>query len=307
VEQAAVRATPAPAAPPAAATSQTPAAVAKPAIVAEAPAKPVSSAAQATPAAAAPQVDQVIAKRGEEQAAVQAKPAPAAPPATAKPKAARGEVAPKKVEPRANEAASPAMPGLDGVVARAPAPVVPMPVTVPPLEPALDKPFKVGARRSFLRRIGTTRLSFLLAVIVPVVLLCMYYLFISSDQYRSEMRFAVRGTERSTLENLGLNALTGSSSQAADAYIVIDYIHSKQVLLDMQQKLGIDVRQFFSRPDIDFAYRIEPDMPLEKFIYYWRWMVDASYNSTTSITTFEVTAFDGRDAAAIAQAVLKVS
>ena len=135
----------------------------------------------------------------------------------------------------------------------------------------------------------------------------MYYLFISSDQYRSEMRFAVRGTERSTLENLGLNALTGSSSQAADAYIVIDYIHSKQVLLDMQQKLGIDVRQFFSRPDIDFAYRIEPDMPLEKFIYYWRWMVDASYNSTTSITTFEVTAFDGRDAAAIAQAVLKVS
>ena len=36
-------------------------------------------------------------------------------------------------------------------------------------------------------------------------------------------------------------------------------------------------------------------------------MVDASYNSTTSITTFEVTAFDGKDAAAIAQAVLKAS
>jgi capsular polysaccharide transport system permease protein len=36
-------------------------------------------------------------------------------------------------------------------------------------------------------------------------------------------------------------------------------------------------------------------------------MIDASYNSTTSITTFEVTAFDGKDAAAIARAVLKVS
>lgn len=186
-------------------------------------------------------------------------------------------------------------------------PTVPAPVTVPPLQPKLEKRLALPTLARIRRKFSVLQLSFLLAVIVPVMLLALYYLFISSDQYRSEMRFAVRGTERSTLENLGLNALPGASTQAADAYIVIDYIHSTQVLIDIQQKLGIDVRQFFARPDIDFAYRIDPNMPLEKFINYWRWMVDASYNSTTSITTFEVTAFNGPDAAAIAQAVLKVS
>ncbi|MEQ1955718.1 hypothetical protein [Mesorhizobium sp. CN2-181] len=191
-------------------------------------------------------------------------------------------------------------------VAKAPAPVLPTPI-IPPLVPALEETSPLGLLARLRKKVSGAQFSFIAVVLVPVLLIGLYYLFLSSDQYRSEMRFAVRGTERSTLENLGLSAIPGATEQAGDAYIVIDYIHSKQVILDIQQKLGIDLRQFFSKPDIDFAYRIDPNMPLEKFINYWRWMVDASYNSTTSITTFEVTAFNGPDAAAIADAVLKVS
>ncbi len=172
------------------------------------------------------------------------------------------------------------------------------------LQPALDQPLPERKRR---KGIGGGTLSFLLAVVLPVMLVAFYYGFLASDQYRSEMRFAVRGTERSSLENLGLSALTGSSSQASDAYLVIDYIHSKQLLLDIQQKLDIDIRQFYARPEIDFAYRIDPAMPMETFLEYWRWMIEASYNSTTSITTFNVTAFNGADAEVIADAVLKAS
>ena len=142
---------------------------------------------------------------------------------------------------------------------------------------------------------------------MPTALVGLYYLLIASDQFRSEMRFAVRGTERSPLENLGLSVLPGASSSASDAYIVIDYVHSKQVLVDIQKKTGIDIRKYFSEPGIDFAYQIDPKMPLEKFISYWRWMIDASFNSTTSITTFEITAFSAEDARAIAAAVLKAS
>ncbi|MFI0844280.1 hypothetical protein [Mesorhizobium sp. IMUNJ 23232] len=196
-------------------------------------------------------------------------------------------------------------------VARAPAPAVTKapvaPVVLPMLEPAVEDAVPAGLVGRVRKKVSWAQLSFIAAVLVPVLLIGLYYLFVSSDQYRSEMRFAVRGTERSTLENLGLSAIPGATEQAGDAYIVIDYIHSKQVILDIQQKLGIDLRQFFSGPDIDFAYRIDPNMPIDEFISYWRWMVDASYNSTTSITTFEVTAFNGPDAAAIANAVLKVS
>jgi capsular polysaccharide transport system permease protein len=248
------------------------------------------------------EIHQAAAERALEAAG--AKPAPQA--------QARMVAARKKTELAFKKAGMDMMPA--PVVAKAPAvgkaPVAPKPVTpaeAPPLQPALDKLLPVAGSKKARRSLSPTRLSFLLAVILPVFLVGLYYLFMSSDQYRSEMRFAVRGTETSSLENLGLNALTGSTTQAADAYIVIDYIHSKQVLLDIQQKLGIDVRKFFARPEIDFAYRIDPDMPLEEFIKYWRWMVDASYNSTTAITTFQVTAFNGDDAAEIAQAVLKVS
>lgn len=186
----------------------------------------------------------------------------------------------------------------------------PAPAIVP--EPILPERREsiVSAMRSKLvltPKVSITKLSFLLAVVLPTLLVGLYYAFIASPQYRSEARFSVRGMEKSTLETLGLSALPGATTQAQDAYIVIDYIHSKQVIKDIREKLNIDLREFFSRPDIDFVYRIDPDMPLDKFIHYWRWMVDADYNSTTSITTFEVTAFTGEDAQKIADAVLAVS
>jgi capsular polysaccharide transport system permease protein len=186
------------------------------------------------------------------------------------------------------------------MVAKAP----PKPGARPAAKPALEIAPKPKRRRKFF---SAVKISFALAVLLPTVLVGLYYLFFASDQYRSEMRFAIRGTERSTLENLGLAAIPGASSQAPDAYIVIDYIHSKQVLKDIQQKLGIDMRQYFAKPEIDFWYRIDPTSPLDEFIDYWRWMIDASFNSTTSITTFEISAFTAEDAQQIADAVLSVS
>ena len=187
-------------------------------------------------------------------------------------------------------------------------PAVAKPVAKAPGFPEIRPAKAEGAAKPKTRRKKLTafKLSFLLAVLVPTALVGLYYLLIASDQYRSEMRFAVRGTERSPLENLGLSVLPGASSSASDAYIVIDYVHSKQVLVDIQKKTGIDIRKYFSEPGIDFAYQIDPKMPLEKFISYWRWMIDASFNSTTSITTFEITAFSADDARAIADAVLKL-
>ncbi|MBX3566519.1 MAG: hypothetical protein KF914_00580 [Rhizobiaceae bacterium] len=203
-------------------------------------------------------------------------------------------------------------PATDAAADIAPAPqarAVARPATRPvPAAPAVEEtvqPAAAPVRK--LRRLGWAKISFMLAVLLPVVLVGLYYAFVASDHYRSEMRFSVRGTEKSGLETLGLTALPGASTQAADAYIVIDYIHSTQILLDIKQKLGIDVRRYFAGPEIDPVYRIDADMPLEEFVYYWRWMIDASYNSTTSITTFQVTAFSSPDATAIAQAVLNVS
>jgi capsular polysaccharide transport system permease protein len=163
------------------------------------------------------------------------------------------------------------------------------------------KPSSVKPRRR------TGRWTFILFVILPTLLVAANYIFIASNHYRSELRFAIRGTEASPLDSLGFSALTGSTTKAADAYIVMDYIRSKQVILDIQSQLNIDIRTYFSRANIDPVYKIKPDMPIDKFVYYWNWMIDSGFNSVTGITTFEVTAFNPEDARDIAVAVLKVA
>ena len=150
-------------------------------------------------------------------------------------------------------------------------------------------------------------LSFLALVIVPTVLVGWFYNTMASSQYQSETRFAVRGTDASPLSLLGFSALPGNSSQGGDAYIVNDYVNSAQVLRDLIEEQGLDVRKFFAGENVDPVYRIDPNMPLEEFLWYWEWMTDVDFNSTTQITTFRVNAFSAEDAGTITAAVLKAA
>jgi capsular polysaccharide transport system permease protein len=104
-----------------------------------------------------------------------------------------------------------------------------------------------------------------------------------------------------------LTGLLGSTSQSGDSYIVSSYVESLQLVRDVKSELGIDLRQYYSRDNIDFMYRIKPDMPLEQFTEYWRDMINVSYNSTTGNTTLFLYGFSADDTKAIADAVLKVS
>lgn len=167
-----------------------------------------------------------------------------------------------------------------------------------------DKP----AERSSLRSIiSVTMLSFLLMVVLPTALTGYYYLSMASPQYQVETQFSVRGSNQSSIPSLGLGSLFGNSVQSSDSYIVASYIESTQMIRDIKKELGIDLRDFYARPDIDFVYRIKPDMPIEKFAQYWKDMIEVSFNSTTGNTAIYVYAFRAEDAKAIADAVLKVS
>lgn len=152
-----------------------------------------------------------------------------------------------------------------------------------------------------------TALSFLLIVITPTLFAGLYYSLIASPQYRSETLFAVRGTTTSPLTALGLAALPGASVQSGDSYIVSDYIRSTQIVIDSLNDKGIDLRKYFVRPEIDFLYRIKPDLPFEVFVKYWRDRTAVEFNSTTGITTFRVKAFSAEDAHEISEIVIGVS
>lgn len=148
------------------------------------------------------------------------------------------------------------------------------------------------------------RVSFVLMVVIPAMLVGYYFYAIASPQYQSEIRFAVRGTNSSPLDALSLTTLVGNSTQASDSYIVVEYLRSLQVIVDVKEKSGIDLVDFYSKDGIDAVYRLDRDVSTEEFASYWEWFIDASHDSTTGIAAFRVNAFSGEDAFAISSAVM---
>ena len=169
-----------------------------------------------------------------------------------------------------------------------------------------------AAERRHRRRRARSRfglVTFVLLWLIPTALVAFYYAVLATDQYVVESQFAVRGVETSPLNNLstlGLAALPGGN-EASDSYVVADYIESAQIIEDIRRFEGVDVRQFFARPLIDFVHRIDPATPIAEFADTWRWRTNVEYNSITGNTTFEVYAFTPEDARRIAQLVLSQS
>lgn len=159
----------------------------------------------------------------------------------------------------------------------------------------------------FPSKISIISASFILCVVMPTLLVGLYYALVASNQYRSETLFAVRGTTTSPLTALGLAAIPGANVQSGDSYIVSDYIRSTQLLIDAFNESGVDLRGFYSTADVDFYYRIEPTLPFEEFVKYWRQRSAVEFNSTTGITTFQVKAFSAEDAHAISKTVIAAS
>jgi capsular polysaccharide transport system permease protein len=192
---------------------------------------------------------------------------------------------------------------------------LPAPVTGRALDEQFDKPVRKRDKGTKLpttapREWGVpwTAISFLAMVLIPAAIASMYYIMIASPQYQVETQFAVRGSSQSSVATMGLGSLLGgTTSQTGDSYIVSSYVESLQLIRDAQQELGIDLREFYTRDHIDWLYRIDADMPLEKFTEYWRDMTEVSFNATTGNTTLYIYAFSAEDSKAIADAVLKVS
>jgi capsular polysaccharide transport system permease protein len=145
--------------------------------------------------------------------------------------------------------------------------------------------------------------SFIVLVIVPFVTSSIYFGFLASDQFVSEMRFAVRG-ETEPLP--GTDALTGVSTVAAldsnqDGYIVADYIASRSMIDDLSKE--IDLAAIYGKAGIDWWARFDSSKVAEKLLNYWRGMVQPSVEIVSGIVTVTVNAFSREDSVRVATAI----
>lgn len=172
------------------------------------------------------------------------------------------------------------------------------------------KPAQPTARKrtpqEIRRRILTW--SFVLCVFVPSVLAGLYYGLVAADQYAVETRFAVRGADNASAPD-ALGMFTGiamSGSTLTDSYILMDYIHSKEILLNLVK--FIDARKVFNHPKADFISAFsDQTSSSEEFLEYWRKMANVSIDTSSRILTVEVRAFSPEEAFELSKAILELS
>jgi capsular polysaccharide transport system permease protein len=165
--------------------------------------------------------------------------------------------------------------------------------------------------RAALPRPPLYLLSFILLVVIPSLLSVVYVVFIASDQYVAEARFAVQtahadvGRDKlastlSTVSAGGLPSITGQES-----YIVTSYIRSRAIIEDLSN--GLDLRKIFRRPEADFWARLKHNASSEELVDYWNGMVTTYIDGPSGIVTVDARAFRPEDALAISRAIIQSS
>lgn len=151
-----------------------------------------------------------------------------------------------------------------------------------------------------------------LAVIgIPGLLLALYLFFIAADQYVSEARFGLRAGSETQVAAAGgqRHSMMGGASAAAelfvDSFAVVDYVKSRQIVQEMDAKLGL--REMWSRPRVDFWYGMDEDPSAEGLWRQWQRMVDIEFDMSTGAIILSVRAFSADDSLRLAKAILQAS
>jgi capsular polysaccharide transport system permease protein len=211
----------------------------------------------------------------------------------------KGEVAPAVGKSDA-VAAAPAKPKL--------AVATPNPVPAPPNEEA-NKVIHIVRRlqeetiqRRSLRQRPWIPLSIAACVLLPTMVAALFYLFVASDRFVSEARFAVRSNETQAVDAVGMITGLPSSQIVSDSYIVADYIGSRDMVDELLRRLPI--KSIYA--DGDYFSRIGEGVTVEELVEYWREHVDVYYDSTKNTISLEVQAFSATEADRITREVVDV-
>ena len=150
---------------------------------------------------------------------------------------------------------------------------------------------------------------FLAIVVLPTLLVGIYYYLIAADQYQSEAHFLVKTGDNAPTPSSGLSQLLGLgggvSQSRSDAISVNDYLDSQQAVVNLNR--SIDLVERFRRPEADVATRLWFSEPTpEMLLKYYRKQIDVKLNPETGITTLQVRAFRPSDSYAIINQLLRM-
>jgi capsular polysaccharide transport system permease protein len=149
--------------------------------------------------------------------------------------------------------------------------------------------------------------SFVALVIVPAVVSSLYLFLVASNQYVSEVQFAVRGsTERLPgTDSLGSAAALALMNSSQEVYAIADYIRSPSGVGDVERT--VDLRHVFRTGGADWIARLRDKASAGSLLRYWNDMVTVTTEPVSGLVSVAVRAFTPKDAMDIAAAIRRNS
>lgn len=139
---------------------------------------------------------------------------------------------------------------------------------------------------------------FLLTVVLPTSLAIIYYGLLASDVYISESRFVIRSPEKPASSGLGLILKTAGFVNAGDETQAAKFYMDSRDALAAINRDG-QVARSYSAPSISIFDRFDPlrvGGSFEDLHKYFSGKVNVEFDSSSSIMTLSVRAYDPKDA-----------
>ncbi len=149
--------------------------------------------------------------------------------------------------------------------------------------------------------------SFVALVIAPAVVSSLYLFLLASNQYVSEVKFAVRGnTERLPgTDALGSAAGLAYMNSNQEIYAIANYIRSPAAIGEVDR--AIDLRSVFRAGGADWIARLSDKASDDDLLHYWNGMVTVATEPVSGLVSVMVRAFTPQDAVNIATAIRRDS
>jgi capsular polysaccharide transport system permease protein len=180
---------------------------------------------------------------------------------------------------------------------------------IPRGSPPLDDAIVADEPPTRSRRLWKLDWLFLAVVVAPVVAATIYFGFVATPVYVSESSFVVRLPQKSQPSLLGgILQGVGFTPSTEEVYAAQSFDVSRDALRALNKNGAVE--KAYTRPGIFFLERFNPfgvAGSFEDLFAYFQKKVGVKEDTTTSITTLSVRAYDPRDAQRFNEQLLEMS
>lgn len=147
---------------------------------------------------------------------------------------------------------------------------------------------------------------FVVTFIIPMIASTVYYVFIASPRYASEVRFVLRSSAPMlSRDRYSSSTVEPKAKIVQDTAVLLNYIDSPAMVQDLEK--NVSLKDYFASEDIDRLSRLKADANQDDVLKYWRKHYTASVNPKSGIVELEVASYTPHQARDLLELVLRLS